>query len=72
MTEQALGPLMLDIQGTALTDLDRERLCHPLVGGIILFLLGFFLVPKIYLCIRRPAVLPTRVQAAQELANLRT
>ncbi|WP_303784948.1 beta-N-acetylhexosaminidase [Azovibrio restrictus] len=37
MTEQALGPLMIDIQGTALTDLDRERLCHPLVGGIILF-----------------------------------
>ena len=37
MTEQALGPLMIDIQGTALTDLDRERLRHPLVGGIILF-----------------------------------
>ena len=30
------GPLMIDITGTALTDLDRERLCHPLVGGIIL------------------------------------
>lgn len=33
----ALGPLMIDIAGTTLTDLDRERLRHPLVGGIILF-----------------------------------
>lgn len=32
-----LGPAMIDIAGTELTDLDRERLCHPLVGGIILF-----------------------------------
>lgn len=31
------GPLMIDIAGTALTELDRQRLCHPLVGGIILF-----------------------------------
>lgn len=28
---------MIDIAGTELTDLDRERLCHPAVGGIILF-----------------------------------
>ena len=32
-----LGPLMIDIAGTALEDLDRERLLHPLVGGMILF-----------------------------------
>lgn len=32
-----LGPLMIDIAGLELTDLDRERLSHPLVGGIILF-----------------------------------
>ncbi len=32
-----LGPLMIDIAGTAITDLDRERLSHPLVGGLILF-----------------------------------
>lgn len=37
MTASALGPLMIDIAGTELSDLDRERLCHPLVGGIILF-----------------------------------
>lgn len=37
MIHLPLGPLMIDIAGTELTNLDRERLCHPLVGGIILF-----------------------------------
>ncbi len=37
MKQPALGPLMIDIAGTRLGDLDRHRLRHPLVGGIILF-----------------------------------
>lgn len=32
-----LGPLMLDVEGTALNEADRRRLTHPLVGGVILF-----------------------------------
>lgn len=37
MTQLPLGPLMIDIAGTVLTELDCQRLRHPLVGGIILF-----------------------------------
>lgn len=33
----SLGPIMLDIEGTQLTALDRKRLQHPLTGGVILF-----------------------------------
>ncbi|MDP2826638.1 MAG: beta-N-acetylhexosaminidase [Sulfuritalea sp.] len=32
-----LGPLMIDVAGLELSDLDRERLVHPLIGGVILF-----------------------------------
>ncbi|MDP2810334.1 MAG: beta-N-acetylhexosaminidase [Rhodocyclaceae bacterium] len=32
-----LGPLMIDIAGRALTDLDRGRMRDPRVGGVILF-----------------------------------
>lgn len=32
-----LGPLFIDVAGTELTALDRDRLSHPSVGGIILF-----------------------------------
>ncbi len=37
MKKLPLGPLMIDIAGLELSDLDRERLTHPLVGGVILF-----------------------------------
>ena len=37
MTQLPLGPLMIDIAGYQLSDLDRQRLSHPLVGGMILF-----------------------------------
>lgn len=33
----SLGPIMLDIAGTQLSDDDVKRLQHPLTGGIILF-----------------------------------
>ena len=31
------APLVIDVAGTALTYVDRRRLVHPLVGGLILF-----------------------------------
>lgn len=36
-----LGPVMLDVAGSALTDDDRRRLVHPLAGGVILFARNF-------------------------------
>ncbi len=36
-TQVSYGPLMIDVAGLALTEADRRRLLHPLVGGVILF-----------------------------------
>lgn len=36
-----LGPLIIDIAGTTLTDEDRKVLAHPAVGGVIIFTRNF-------------------------------
>lgn len=35
--DRPLGPLMVDLEGTVLNAIERERLLHPAVGGVILF-----------------------------------
>lgn len=60
---KALGPVMCDVAGTCLTESEREILCHPLVGGVILFSRNFESVEQLKaLCaeiraLRKPALL---------------
>ncbi len=37
----SLGPLLVDLKGTTLSDAEREMLRHPLVGGVIFFTRNF-------------------------------
>ncbi|HSG20539.1 MAG TPA: beta-N-acetylhexosaminidase, partial [Burkholderiaceae bacterium] len=37
----SLGPLIIDVEGFALTAEESERLMHPWVGGVILFSRNF-------------------------------
>lgn len=47
-----LGPLMVDVAGTDLTDEDRRVLAHPLVGSVILFTRNFESVPQLETLVR--------------------
>lgn len=43
----SLGPLMLDLESTELSAAERERLCHPAVGGVILFARNVQSLPQV-------------------------
>jgi beta-N-acetylhexosaminidase len=61
----SLGPLMIDLRGTAIAADEREWLKSPLVGGVILFTRNFESLPQIrelvaeIHAIRQPALLVT-------------
>jgi len=42
-----MGPIMLDVGGTSLTQEDKELMQHPLVGGLILFSRNFESVEQV-------------------------
>jgi len=41
MTQLAIGPIMIDIEGQSLTALDKEKIAHPNTGALILFSRNF-------------------------------
>jgi beta-N-acetylhexosaminidase len=53
------GPLMVDVEGLTLTEADKRRLSHPLVGGVILFSRNY----------RDPVQLSALTQEITELRN---
>jgi len=56
----ARGPVMLGVEGLELTPTDRERLAHPLCGGVILFARNFAEPDQL-------VALTTDIHAAREL-----
>ncbi|MCL2020705.1 MAG: beta-N-acetylhexosaminidase [Betaproteobacteria bacterium] len=46
------GPFMLDIAGESLNAAERERINHPLIGGLILFSRNYRSIPQLDLLIR--------------------
>lgn len=47
----SLGPIMMDLVGTQISDTERELLLHPQVGGLILFTRNFESIEQIALLV---------------------
>ena len=43
----SLGPVMVDLAGTELSEAERARLLHPQVGGVILFSRNYASPPQL-------------------------
>ena len=73
-----LGPLMVDVPGTVLTDEDRRVLAHPLVGAVILFTRNFTDIGQIeslvreMRAVRRPPLLVTVDHEGGRVQRFRT
>lgn len=48
----SLGPVMVDLQGLVISQEERDRLLHPLVGGVILFSRNYESLPQLQALIR--------------------